>query len=286
MYNVFSKLRRTSTSLAATMAALAALATVGAGSHPAAAGSRAPGEVDATYKISLNGFDLGTFRFTSGVGANSAYYVDTDVEISAILGIFKWKGVTHASGTFAEAAAVQPEGFKFEFESSARSGVVSMGFGKEGVETFSAEPPLPPMPEEVPLTRAHLKNVVDPLSAIMAMTHVDAKDPCGRKVSIFDGRQRFDLDLRYSRTMPLPGTTDKAVVCRVKYQPIAGYVPDEQTLAMAKSDGIEIAFRVLPSVKLMLPQSVTIPTVAGNAELSLVAVNIKTGDQGKFAAAN
>ncbi len=142
------------------------------------------------------------------------------------------------------------------------------------------------MPEEVPLTRAHLKNVVDPLSAIMAMTHVDAKEPCGRKVAIFDGRQRFDLELRYARTMPLPGTTDKAVVCRVKYQPIAGYVPDEQTLAMAKSDGIEIAFRVLPSVKLMLPQSVTIPTVAGNAELSLVAVNIKSGEQGRVAAAN
>ncbi len=142
------------------------------------------------------------------------------------------------------------------------------------------------MPEEVPLTRAHLKNVVDPLSAIMAMTHVDAKEPCGRKVAIFDGppalRSRASLCAHHAPAR----NHDKAVVCRVKYQPIAGYVPDEQTLAMAKSDGIEIAFRVLPSVKLMLPQSVTIPTVAGNAELSLVAVNIKSGEQGRVAAAN
>ncbi len=139
MYKVFSPLRRKGLALGAAVSAFAAFAAAPFAISPSFAGSRAPGEVDATYKISLNGFDLGNFRFTSGVNANNTYRVDTDVEISAVLGIFKWKGVTHASGSFGE-AAVQPQGFNFEFESSARTGVVvRMGFDKEGVETFSAE---------------------------------------------------------------------------------------------------------------------------------------------------
>lgn len=264
----------------------AALAAFGPVSPLATAAPATPGvspvRVDASYKITLNGFDLGTFRFKSDVG-RSRYTLDTDVEISALLGVFHWKGVTRSSGVVT-AKAPQPSDFRFDYESSVRSGSVAMGFGAEGLERLTVLPTTAEAPDTVPLTRAHLKDVVDPLSAILAITHSDAPSPCGRKVAIFDGKQRFDLDLRFSRKEPVPGVAgEMAVVCRVKYTPIAGYRPTEETRQLAASNAIEIAFRVLPAAKLMLPQSVAVPTAAGEARITLERVAIELPERGRVA---
>lgn len=240
-----------------------------------------PVKVDANYKITLNGFDLGSFRFQSNVGRNE-YSLDTDVQISALLGVFKWRGVTHSSG-LVKAKSPKPSDFRFNYESSVRSGSVSMGFGQEGVETLKVLPAMMEAPDTVPLTRSHIQGVLDPLTAILAITHTDAPAPCGRKVAIFDGKQRFDLELRYARQEAVPGVTgETAVVCRVKYTPIAGYRPTEETRELAASNGIEISFRIIPTAKLMLPQSVTVPTAAGEARINLERVNIEL-PQGQLA---
>ncbi len=244
-----------------------------------------PLKVDANYKISLNGFDLGSFRFKSDVG-RTQYALDTDVQISALLGVFHWKGVTHTSGAL-KAKTPKPEGFRFNYESSVRNGSVTMGFGKECIESLSVVPVMMEAPDTVPLTRAHLKGVFDPLSAILAITHTDAATPCGRKVPIFDGKQRFDIDLRFAREEPVVGRPhETAVVCRVKYTPLAGYRPTEETRQLAASNDIEIVFRMVPAAKLMLPQSVAVPTPAGVARIDLERVNIELPRGGQVASAD
>jgi hypothetical protein len=170
--------------------------------------------VDASYKITLNGFNLGTFHFKSNVG-RTRYTSESDVEISALLGVFKWKGVTHTSGSL-QAKALKPGDFRFDYESSVRSGSVAMGFNKDGIQSLSVVPLTVDAADMVPLTPAHLKGVFDPLSAILAITHSDATTPCGRKIPIFDGKQRFDLSLRFARQEPVVGIPNEiATVCRV-----------------------------------------------------------------------
>lgn len=247
-------------------------------------GGISPVRVDAGYRITLNGFDLGTFSFKSDVGRN-AYTLDTDVRISALLGVFQWKGVTHSSGVV-KAKAPQPADFRFDYESSIRSGSVKMGFDGEGIESLSVVPVLAEAADSVPLTRSHLKGVVDPLSAILAITHSDAASPCGRTVQVFDGRQRFDIALRFARKEALGSTGETAIVCRVKYTPIAGYRPTEETRQLASSNAIEIAFRMVPAAKLMLPQSVTVPTPAGEARITLERVNVELPERGRIASAD
>jgi hypothetical protein len=232
-----------------------------------------PVRVSAVYQITLNGFDIGTFRFKSNVD-RTRYALDTDVEISALLGVFHWKGVTHSTGTVV-AKSAKPADFRFDYESSVRSGFVAMGFDQTGVDTISIVPTMLDPADTVPLTRDHIKSVLDPLSAIMVLTHTDASTPCGRKVPIFDGKQRFDLDLRYARKEPVEGLKETAIVCRVKYLPIAGYRANEETQALAATNGIEIAFRPVPSAKVMLPQRVSVPTAAGTAEIHLTKVSIQ-----------
>lgn len=263
---------------AAAMVALLPSAPVAAAEAPVAV---SPVRVDAGYKITLNGFDLGTFSFKSNVG-RTQYTLDTDVQISALLGVFQWKGVTRSSGSLAEKSP-QPENFRFDYESSLRSGSVSMGFDKGEIERISVVPTQIDSSDVVPLERKHLADVLDPLSAIMALTHTDAASPCGRKVAIFDGRQRFNIDLRFARKVQLTGTSETAVVCRVKYTPIAGYRPNEETRQLAASNAIEIVFRPVPTAKLMLPQSVSVPTPAGTARIDLVRVNIELPERGRVA---
>lgn len=244
-----------------------------------------PVKVDASYKITLNGFNLGTFHFKSNVG-RSQYDLETDVEISALLGVFKWKGVTHTSGAL-QARTLKPGDFRFDYESSIRNGSVAMGFDNDGIERLTVLPVTLEEPDTVPLAPAHLKGVMDPLTAILAITHTDAASPCGRKFSIFDGKQRFDIALKFAREEPVVGIpTETAVVCRVKYTPIAGYRPTEDTRRLAATNEIEIVFRMVPAAKLMLPQSVAVPTAAGAARIDLERVNIQLPERGQVASAD
>lgn len=242
----------------------------------------APVEVDATYDVAINGFGIGTFNFSSNV-ANGQYTLDTNVELSALLGVFHWKGNIRSSGTIA-ASKPTPAGFRFDFESSSRHGSIEMGFNEVGVQNVAVLPGLVTAPDTVPLKEQDVKGVLDPLTAILALTHVPGVSPCAQRLPVFDGVQRFDLVLSYRRHIPIAeGQQDMAIVCRVKYVPIAGYRNNDETRALANNVGIEITFRPVPRAKLMLPQSIVVPTVAGNVELTLTKVGIKTRDRGKIA---
>ncbi|WP_083567597.1 DUF3108 domain-containing protein [Hyphomicrobium sp. CS1GBMeth3] len=241
-----------------------------------------PVRVDASYRITLNGFNLGNFQFKSDVGRNR-YTLDTDVEISALLGVFKWKGVTRTSGSL-RASSPKPADFRFDYESTVRNGSVAMGFAEDRIERLTVLPTTAEPADWVPLSASHLKGVVDPLSAILAITHGDASTPCGRKLAIFDGKQRFDIALRFARKEPVAGIPDEtAIVCRVKYTPIAGYRANAETQQLAETNDIEIVFRMVPAAKLMLPQSVTLPTPAGSARIDLEKVNVEISDRGQLA---
>lgn len=241
-----------------------------------------PVRVDASYRITLNGFNLGNFQFKSDVG-RKRYTLDTDVEISALLGVFKWKGVTRTSGAIA-ANSPMPADFRFNYESSVKSGSVDMGFTKDRIERLTVLPATDEPADWVPVSASHLQGVLDPLSAILAITHSDAQSPCGRKVSIFDGKQRFDIALRFARKEPVAGIPNEtAIVCRVKYIPIAGYRANEETRQLAETNDIEIVFRMVPAAKLMLPQSVSLPTIAGAARIDLEKVNVEVSDRGQLA---
>jgi len=244
-----------------------------------------PLKVEAGYSITLNGFNLGSFQFKSNVGRTS-YTLDTDVEISALLGVFRWKGVTRTSGAVV-ARIPKPADFRFDYESTVRSGSIAMGFDKDGIDRLSVLPTAMDAADTVPLMRSHLNDVLDPLSAILTITHSDASTPCARKIPIFDGKQRFDIDLRYARKEPVEGMPgEMAIVCRVKYTPIAGYRPTEETRQLAESTGIEITFRVVSAAKLMLPQSASIPTGAGHVRIDLERVNVELPEGGEVALVN
>jgi hypothetical protein len=240
-----------------------------------------PAEVQAVYKIHFNGLEVGQFAFNSSVH-NRIYAVTANADISALLGVVRWNGVTRVSGALA-GDGPRPSGFAFEFKGSSKSGSVRMGFANGAVKTLDHSPPLVPPPTTVPLQPAHMRGVLDPLSAVLAMSRPRDGNPCHQQVPIFDGKARFDLSLSFKEDTPMPaaqaGTPPETLrVCRVRVVPIAGY-REEDTTQVRRMSGIEIAFRSIPSAGLFVPHRITVPTFAGSAVLSAHSIHIRTKNE-------
>ena len=245
-----------------------------------------PHEVQALYKVRFNGFEVGTFEFNATVNAQ-AYVLTGNAQLSALLGVLSWKGETRAAGTLTTHAP-KPAGYTFDFNGIGKNGSIKMSFAGDSITNVSHSPPLPPQPDAVPVRVEHLKGVLDPLTAVMALARSSSGNPCGRKLAVFDGRQRFDLMLTFSReervveTRP-SGQPDMAVVCRVQFIPLGGHKMNAETEHMAGSSGIELALRPVPSVNMFIPYQITIPTMAGSATLTSHWVQITTERRGQIA---
>lgn len=269
--------------------ALALLGGAGSSERVLAADRDWPARVTASYKVAFNGFDIGRFSFDAEV-RSGRYVLDGNAEISALLGAFKWQGLSRASGAVASQGA-EPAAYTFDFRSSSKSGAVKVAFKKGSVQTVSTSPPSPPSEEIVPVEPRHLTDVLDPLSAVLALTRAGAGDPCRQRLPVFDGKQRFDLvmspmgerQLVEKRPSGQPGTL---IICQMRYQPIAGYKRGAETEDLARTMKIEIALRPVPSANLMVPHEIKIPTLVGSAVLSLDRMEIMTSNSDQIAFVN
>lgn len=266
--------------IASIIAALPLVAGIAGSASPSAhAAEPWPGQIQAVYRVEFNGFDIGTFEFNANVNG-ATYALTGDAKISALLGAFRWQGATRASGALA-GDAPKPAGYTFDFATSSKTGSIKMGFAAENVTSLAHVPPYFQPPGIINVREQHLKGVLDPLSAVMAISRSDNANPCGRRLSVFDGKQRFDLMLSFRRQERISeqrpsGQPGVAYVCKVKYTPIAGHKVSEETRALAMSNDIEISLRPVPSANLFIPHSITIPTGAGTARLTAQSVRIVT----------
>ncbi|MDX2290136.1 MAG: DUF3108 domain-containing protein [Hyphomicrobiaceae bacterium] len=237
---------------------------------PARAADPWPAHVAAQYAIIFNGFDLGSFRFRADV-KDGTYALNGDAEISALLGTFKWRGVTKAEGRVG--AGPKPSDYIFAFNANSRAGSIKLDFDGKGPKSVSIVPPMPDHADTVPLKPQHLSGALDPLSAVMALTRPQSGEPCAQKLAVFDGKQRFDLQLSKRRVERI-GTGETVVVCGVRYLPIGGYRQNAETQRMAASGDIEVTLRRVAGANINIPHEISIPTIAGTVRLVAKAVDV------------
>ncbi|MGQ0455753.1 MAG: DUF3108 domain-containing protein [Hyphomicrobium sp.] len=263
----------------------AASAIVGASAGQAADASW-PETVSARYKLYFNGFDVGSYRFESRFNGK-VYDATSNANVSALFGAFKWKGDIKGEGA-ADAVRPRPVGYKLTFKTKSKKGSVELGFNAGSVASVDLQPDKSPSSEAVPLEPEHYKNVFDPMSAILAITRSANKNPCEKRIPIFDGKVRFDLLMSYKMEQPIAdaapsGQPERLVVCRVKYAPIAGHKPKDFENPWVDYNAIEIALRPIPSANIFVPYRVTIPTTLGSAVMMAETVDITTAGHAQIA---
>lgn len=251
-----------------------------------------PRSVDATYRISFNGFNLGSFRFVSQLRSNR-YKLRGDARLSAALGAFRWRAVTESRG-WVSRGRPSPRAYAASYAGNSKSGTLDMRFSGGRVKKVAARPHTS-SGGRVPVTKSHLRGVLDPMSAVMTITRarrgrVRGANPCRGRVPIFDGKQRFDLVLSLKRRTALsgqfPGASGIAYVCRVRYVPIAGYKRNRATTYMARTREIELWLRPVPTARVFIPHFIRIPVTAGLITITASRVDIETRGRGRIALVN
>lgn len=237
-----------------------------------------PSSVSSRYTLSFNGFEVGGYSFES-TSNGKTYSATSSANVSALFGAFKWKGTITASG------AVTPENprpgsYQMSYRTKSKAGLVRLGFDNaSGVKTLAIEPKKEPNPEAVPVKPEHMKSVFDPMSAIMALTHAGAGNPCSKKLAVFDGKVRFNLTLspkgheRLTEAKP-SGQPKDLHICKVQYDPVAGHKPKDFANPWVDYGAIEIALRPVPSAGVYVPYRITIPTTLGAAVMIADRIDI------------
>ena len=102
---------------------------------------------------------------------------------------------------------------------------------------------------------ADLVGAVDPIAAALVSAS-SMRAVCDRTIRMFDGAMRFDLRMRYLRTIPFSakGYKGDAVTCRARFVPVSGYAADREEVAWARDNlAAEISFAPVGETGLYTP---------------------------------
>lgn len=238
-----------------------------------AAPARADGRLEAKYTLSIGGVELG--RGSVAVEAGEASYeISGSARITGVLrAVSSGKGVAGARGTLS-ASKMVPQLYALNADAGGTPEVARIEMAAGAVKDMEVAPPLKPLPDRVPVTEGVLQNVIDPMSGafvyVPGTADVLSRAACERAIPVFDGRQRYDIVLTYLRTEPVKtqGYAGPAVVCGVRYKPVAGHRPTRSTVQyMTENEDMFVWLVPISGTRLLAPFKVSVATMIGTAVL-------------------
>ncbi len=192
----------------------------------------AQGRLDAQYVATVSGLPVGQGNWAVEISDNSY----TAVASGSTAGLLRF--FSRASGTGATRGIVargqpMPTSYAATIVDSRHVDEVRIALSGGNVTYYTAEPPLMPLPDRIPVTDADRRGVVDPMTSALARVAGNgnpvAPQACNRTTSVFDGRVRYDLQSEFKRIEMVKakkGYAGPAVVCALYFKPISGYVPE------------------------------------------------------------
>lgn len=224
----------------------------------------------ANYAITLAGLPLGTADVKSSFDG-TRYTLDLNTKLSGLVGAVTGGGGGRgsAAGSVAGSRPV-PSTFSMTTGNSSEQRTIQMTMAGGNVAGLEITPPFDEKPDRVPLSEAHKRAVVDPVSALVmpAVGRGPLLDPenCNRTIPVFDGGVRFDVVLSYAATRKVekPGYTGPVLVCDVRYVPIAGHRAHRPgTKFMADNRDMSVWLAPVESARLLIPLRIAVKTMVG-----------------------
>jgi hypothetical protein len=232
------------------------------------------GKLEAQYVASLAGILIGKGVWVVDVN-DDQYTATASGKTTGLMQVFAGGQGSAAGRGSVNGGKPVSSSFAATIRSEKRTDEVRMAVLGGNVKEYSALPPWPPVPDRVPVTEAHRRGIVDPMSAWL-MPVAGNGDPvrpeaCQRTLSVFDGRGRFDLTLsfkRMDRVRSERGYEGPVVVCAVRYQPVSGHRPNRAAIRyLVEQREIEVALAPLGGTRILVPYRITVPTMLGPAVL-------------------
>ena len=222
-------------------------------------------DFNATYAITLAGTVIGraTAKSTFTDGTYSATIKGSTTGVSRMVtdGSAALSGSGRIAGT-----RVLPASFELDTLENGFGTHVRMAMMSGKVTDVVAEPGLSRAPDRIPVTPRHKTDVVDPLSAFLVPLDRPGmplgRKACDRRIKVFDGWTRFDVELYFKTMKAVDGGADTyagtVVVCGARVYPVAGHrlggasladmvdtVRSEVWLAPVKDTGLLVPYRIV-----------------------------------------
>jgi hypothetical protein len=232
--------------------------------------AQAQTKLEARYAVTLAGIPLGAGTWVIDIAADQYTAVASGRTTGLVKLVSDGSGTTGSKGLL-QGANVVPAGYVASMISDKKADEVRMTMGGGAVKTYVAVPPLEPSPERVPVTEAHRKGVVDPMSAglmpVAGKGELVTPEACKRKLAIFDGRTRVDIDLVYKRMDHVKadkGYQGPVAVCQVLYRPIAGHRPERAAIKyLVEQRDMEMWLAPIDGTRVLVPFRFSVPTPFG-----------------------
>ena len=181
------------------------------------------------------------------------------------------KGTTSSHGTLSGGGQPVPTGYASTITYDRRVDDVRMVLAGGSVKDYSVEPPVKPHPNLVPVSDADRRGVVDPMTSALhrVVGNGDPVSPeaCNRRISVFDGRLRYDLLSEFKRIETVKadrGYEGPVVVCALYFQPISGYVPDRPAIRyLSALRDAEVWMAPISGTRVVVPYRFSVPTPIG-----------------------
>jgi Protein of unknown function (DUF3108) len=234
----------------------------------------AQGRLEAQYTASLAGIPIGRGNWIIEISEDQFSATASGGTIGILKFFTGGHGSTISQG-IVNAGQPVPTTYESTIINEKRVDDVRMVFAGGNIKDFTVEPPLGPSPDRIPVSDADRRNVLDPMTSVLNLVG-GGGDPvspqaCARKVSIFDGRMRFDVRSEFKRMEVIKaekGYQGPAVVCAVYFVPISGYVPERYAIKyLTELRDAEVWLAPISGTRVVVPYRFSLPTPVGTGVL-------------------
>jgi hypothetical protein len=240
----------------------------------ASAPAYAQTKLEANYRATLGGMPIGRGAWIVEFGADQ-YTMAATAQAGGVLSVLSGGEGSAAARGAVHAGKLQPAAYLVNVKTSkGRFDEVRMSINGGAVKDLTVEPVMPANPERVPLTDAHKRGVIDPMTAGVLPNPSSpgiGPDACQRNLPIFDGRMRYDLNLTFKRMEQIQaekGYQGPAVVCAVNYRPVSGHHPERFAIRYLRDNrDMEMWLAPVAGTRFVAIYRVIVPTLVGTAVL-------------------
>ncbi|TPW32140.1 DUF3108 domain-containing protein [Martelella alba] len=215
------------------------------------------------YTISFSGIKIADAKFKTTLDGDD-YAIDGSVEASGLGTLITSLKVDAEVEGALKNGKPDSKSFSLKYRDGdyARDYLAYYRNGRVTQATIAPDPG-PRDSNWVEVTSRHLRNVIDPLSAMMLPA---SANPCQGSLAIFDGETRLELKLAPAGSRPFStnGFSGRAVGCAMRFHPIAGFErKDEDIDYLAHSTELVVWFALNDRLNVYVPVLAHIPLKIG-----------------------
>ncbi len=251
-------------------AAFAAVCVIAALAIDSTHAAAAQGRLEAEYVVTLAGIPIGRGNWVIEI-FNDQFTAAASGRTTGLLQIFASGRGTSAAHGIVRSGQPVPTSYAMTVATKRKVSNVRITLSDGNVKNYMVDPPVQPRPDLIPVSEADRRGVIDPMTSTLNRVpgNGDPVSPqaCNRKVSVFDGRMRYDLHNEFKRMEMVKaerGYQGPVVVCAVYFTPVSGYIPDRRAIKyLAAQRDAEIWFAPIAGTRVLVPFRFSLPTPIG-----------------------